>query len=69
MMSCCINYTAHIQKQDYNYVVIFNVDAEMLHNVQNKNCCISSYTVGSNMVGTRTLARSHAARTHTVIGW
>ena len=34
MMSYCINYTAHIQKQDYNYVFIFNVNAEMLHNVQ-----------------------------------
>ena len=33
MMSCCINYTAHIKRQDYN-VFIFNIDAEMLHNVQ-----------------------------------
>ena len=34
-MSCCINYTAQIKKHDYNDIVfIFNIDAEMLHNVQ-----------------------------------
>ena len=34
MMSRRLNYSAHIQKQDYNYVFVFNVDVEMLHNVQ-----------------------------------
>ena len=55
MMSCCINYTAHIKKQDYN-VFIFNIDAEMLHNVQQEITALH-YTNGFNKVGTRTHAQ------------